>query len=76
MEIEDLLDRAAERGAARALERVGLHDDKAGKDISDLRDLIDGWREVRKGALRSIGKVLGTAILLGLAVLAGKHWNP
>lgn len=71
--LEEMLDRAAERGAKRALEGVGLHDDKAGKDISDLRDLIEGWREVKRGALRSIGKTIGMAILIGLAVLAGKH---
>ncbi len=73
-EMEALIDRAAEKGAARALERVGLHDEKAGKDIGELRDLIEGWREVKRGALRSIGKTLSYALLLGLAVLAGMHY--
>lgn len=73
-ELEALIDRAAEKGAARALERVGLHDDQAGKDIGELRDLIEGWREVKKGALRSIGKTMGMALLLGLALMAGLHW--
>ena len=71
-ELERMLDRAAERGAKRALERVGLHDDDAGRDVRDLRELIEGWREVKKGALRSLGKVLVAAVLILLAFTAGK----
>jgi hypothetical protein len=29
---------------------------------------------VKRGALRSIGKTLGMALLLGLALMAGLHW--
>ena len=32
-ELEDMLDRAAKRGATAALREVGLHDDDARKDI-------------------------------------------
>ena len=47
-ELAKFLDEAAERGAKRALESIGLHDETAGKDIHDLRDLIDGWRVTKK----------------------------
>jgi len=47
-ELDALLEQAAERGARRALERLGLHDDEAGKDIHDLRTLIDSWRDAKR----------------------------
>jgi len=53
-ELAKLLDEAAERGAKRALEKVGLHDDEAGSDIRDLRTLIDGWRTTKKAVGHAI----------------------
>jgi hypothetical protein len=47
-ELNAMLESAAEKGAKRALERIGLHDEEAGKDIHDLRSLIDGWRGAKK----------------------------
>ena len=37
-ELEDMLDRAAKRGATAALREVGLHDDDV-KDIIEMRNL-------------------------------------
>ena len=70
-----VVEQAAERGAAKALERLGLHEEHAGRDIRDLRDLIDAWRVVRGSALRSIGKIIVMA-LLGLIALAVYHRWP
>ena len=53
-QLDSLLEQAAERGARRALERLGLHDDDAGKDIRDLRTLIDGWRDTKRTVGRAI----------------------
>ena len=39
-ELEDMLDRAAKRGATAALREVGLHDDDARKDIIEMRNLL------------------------------------
>lgn len=74
--MEALLERAAEAGAKRALERVGLHDEQAIRDVRDLRDLLDMWRQVRTGALRSLGKVLMLGILIILGAIAGRHYWP
>jgi hypothetical protein len=63
-----LLERAAERGARRALESVGLHDEEAGKDVRDLRTLIDGWRTAKKTALTTITRYI-TLAFLGLLML-------
>lgn len=74
--MEALLERAAESGARRALERVGLHDDKAFKDVNDLRDLLEMWRQIRTGALRTLGKMIALGLLALIAFLTGKHYWP
>lgn len=56
--LEEMLERSAHRGAKRALESIGLHDDEAGADVRDLRTLIGDWRTVKTGMLRALGKLL------------------
>lgn len=62
-----LMDRAAEAGAKRALEKIGLHDSEAGKDVRELRGLLDSWRSARATVGHTIAKVITTAILAALA---------
>ncbi len=71
-ELEAMLERAAHRGARRALESVGLHDDKAGDDVRDLRGLIRDWRTMRTGFLRGLGKILLWAILIAVGAFSIK----
>ena len=73
VELEALIDSAAKKGAKEALESVGLHDESAGGDIRDLRSLIDGWRTVKKTALRSTVQVFTIAILGLLSI--GLTWK-
>lgn len=73
--LDELVERAAERGATRALEKVGLHDNEAGKDITDLRTLLSSYRTVKRGALTTIGKGVGVAVLAWVAWLAGKRYG-
>jgi hypothetical protein len=47
-----LIEEASDLGAARALERIGLSDVSAGKDIRDVRALLDGWRAAKSSLLR------------------------
>ena len=49
-----LVEEACETGAARALRTLGLMDDKAGPDIIELRQLIQGWRDAKKSALMAM----------------------
>lgn len=67
-ELEIMLERAARRGAEKALHQVGLHDEHAGKDINDLRELIDGWRSVRRTIISTITKWVTMGVLGVLAV--------
>ena len=71
-DLDDLLTRAAERGAVRALASLGLENGHAADDIRDLRSLIDAWRSARRTALQTVVKVVTTgllfALLLGIAI--------
>ncbi len=67
-----LIEQASEEGAARALAQLGLSDENALADISELRGLLDSWRDTKKTArqavIRWIMRVFLSALLLGLAV--------
>ncbi|WP_124982696.1 DUF6127 family protein [Ralstonia solanacearum] len=67
-EFDDLLDRAAERGAERALAHLGLENSHAAKDIRELRDLLQAWRDARRTAWQTTVKVVTTGILAALLV--------
>ncbi len=66
-ELEDMLDRAAQRGAKQALREVGLHDDDARKDIQEMRSLLEAWRDTRKGVWSTIVRVSTIAIITFIA---------
>lgn len=63
VELARLLDEAAEKGARRALESVGLHGDDAGKDIQDLRTLLQGWREAKSTVIKAVVQWITVGIL-------------
>ncbi|MFZ4109765.1 MAG: DUF6127 family protein [Polymorphobacter sp.] len=66
-----LVEEACETGAARALRTLGLMDDRAGTDIIELRQLIQGWRDAKKSALAAIiAWSVRTAVALLLIGLA------
>lgn len=66
-QLRALLTEAAEQGAKRALEQVGLHDEEAGNDIRDLRNVLDGWRTARKTVLSTVTQWVTMALLGALA---------
>lgn len=67
-EFAKLIDDAAERGAKRALESLGLHDEKAGADIRDLRTLIESYRDVKSTISKTVFQWV-TYGILGLLAL-------
>ena len=67
-ELAKLIDDAAERGAKRALESLGLHDEKAGADIRDLRTLIESYRDVKSTISKTLFQWI-TYGILGLLAL-------
>ena len=66
-ELEDMLDRAAKRGASAALREVGLHDDAARKDILEMRSLLEMWRDTRRGVWSTIVKMSTVAVITFIA---------
>ena len=68
-EFEELLARAAEEGAKRALADVGLDGSEAALDIRDLRSLLASIRFVRRTAVQTTVHIITTGVIL--ALLAG-----
>lgn len=70
--ISILVERASEEGVSRALAQLGLSDEQAGSDITELRALLDSWRDTKRTArhalIRWIIRLLLSALMLGLAV--------
>ena len=65
-EFECLLECAAERGAERVLAHLGLENGHAARDIRELRDLLEAWRDARRTAWHTVIKVATTGILATL----------
>lgn len=68
-EFEDMLERAAGRGARHALTEVGLDGPQAARDINELRGLLDAFNEAKKTAGLTIVRMLVTGLVM--ALLAG-----
>ena len=70
-ELEAMLDRAARRGAKEALASIGLLDESAHKDITEMRILLDAWRDTRKSIWSTVIRVMTMAVL---TFIAGAVW--
>lgn len=70
-ELEAMLDRAARRGAKEALRSIGLLDDDAHKDITEMRSLLEAWRDTRKSIWSTLVKLTTVGIL---TFIAGAVW--
>ena len=70
-ELEAMLDRAARRGAKEALRSIGLLDDDAQRDITEMRGLIEAWRDTRKSIWSTLVKISTVGIL---TFIAGAVW--
>ncbi|WP_353218332.1 DUF6127 family protein [Sandarakinorhabdus sp.] len=73
--VQAIIEEAADTGAERALRRIGLMDDHAGHDIKELRQLVQGWRDVKSSAVKSLVswlvRTMVAALLFGLAFKLG-----
>ena len=67
-DFDELLDRAAERGAERVLAHLGLENGHAARDIRELRDLLEAWRDARRTAWQTAIKVITTGLLAALVL--------
>jgi len=70
-ELEAMLDRAAKRGAKEALASIGLLDESAHRDITEMRSLLEAWRDTRKSIWSTVIRVMTMAVL---TFIAGAVW--
>jgi hypothetical protein len=68
-DFEQMLERAAERGARHALQGVGLDGEDAAHDIRELRNLLDAFNEAKRTASMTIIKMVVTGLVM--AILTG-----
>ncbi|MCW4462217.1 DUF6127 family protein [Sphingomonas sp. BT-65] len=70
-----IAEEAGELGASRALTRLGLDDPQAAKDMSDLRELLEAWRDAKRSAVKAVAgwvvRMLLALVVIGLAVKLG-----
>jgi 2-iminoacetate synthase ThiH len=62
-ELEDMLDRAARRGAKEALKSLGLQDDDAHKDLLEMRTLLEAYRDTKKSIWQTVVRISTVALL-------------
>ena len=70
-----IVEEASEIGAGRVLQRIGLADEGAEKDIDALRELLAAWRAAKasawKAAIEWIVRGVFALLLIGIAVRLG-----
>lgn len=71
--IARLLEEASELGAQRALARMGLDDPHARTDLSELRQLLQAWRDAKTSAWKAaVAWIVRGALAL---LLVGIAWR-
>lgn len=70
-----IVEEASEMGAKRMLAHIGLDDATAPQDVSELRELLQAWRDAKSSARRTvvawIMRGAFALLLLGLTVRLG-----
>lgn len=64
MDLDELIERSARRGARHALAELGLDDVRAPNDVRDLRNLLVSWRKIRKEAINTVISLFVKALLI------------
>ena len=70
-----LIEEASEVGAERALGALGLREAGARRDMDELRELLQAWRDAKKSALSAVVtwaiRILLAVLVTGMAVKMG-----
>ncbi len=70
-----LVEGASEAGAGRALEALGLRDPRARRDMDELRELLQAWRDAKKTAWKEVVtwaiRILLALLVLGMSIRLG-----
>ena len=67
-----LVEESSQAGARRALASLGLDDERARRDMDELRELLGAWRDAKRSAWRAavtwVVRVACAMVLIGIAV--------
>src|SRR5437763_9325187 len=67
-----LVEESSQAGARRALASLGLDDERARRDMDELRELLSAWRDAKRSAWRAVVtwvmRLLLATLLIGIAV--------
>lgn len=67
-----LIEESSQAGARRALASLGLDDERARRDMDELRELLSAWRDAKRTAWRAVVtwavRIALAAVLVGIAV--------
>lgn len=75
LELEKIINQAAQEGAKQALKDIGLSDQEAYDDVKELRNLLDAWRATKSTVGQTIARMLTTSILTALAIGIWMSWG-
>ena len=67
--LKALLEEASEVGAAKALRSLGLQDERARRDMDELRELLGTWRDVKRSAWKTAARWM-VRVLLALLMMS------
>ena len=67
-----LVEESSQSGARRALGALGLDDERARRDMDELRELLGAWREAKRSVWKAVAgwfaRLALAMVLVGLAV--------
>lgn len=70
-----LVEESSQAGARRALASLGLDDERARRDMDELRELLSAWRDAKRTAWRAVVgwlvRIALAAVVAGMAVKLG-----
>jgi hypothetical protein len=70
-----MIEEASEAGASKALAALGLEDERARRDMDELRELLVTWRDVKRSAWQTaaswVVRVLLATLMVGMAYRMG-----
>ena len=71
VKLRAIIEEASELGAERVLSRMGLDDPAAQIDLSELRQLLQAWRDAKSSAWKAVltWLVRGALVLLLLGIV-------
>ena len=75
VELELVIQKAAQAGAKEALREVGLSDQEAYDDVKELRSLLETWKITKTTVGQTITRTITTALLTALAVGIYMGWG-